>query len=561
METGINDTLIKALCFVADLSFTGCLSTFTITQDSSENLRTTPIACIRETAGRDSATSSARGKIVPNMSRVIPFTFLLCLGVFCPTAFTQAADPASPSKNSHSLAQALQLAKAHRYAEAASAIRGVAPPEDRQQRIVFFRLRASIQSGLGHSAPAAADMEAASKLAPENLDLQVAASMARLEAQLEAHHNPAPVLAMLRGFTLAPAQQLEVRLHTAEILSRASLFQEAAKELEDASLLAPDRADIYFNLALARYRNGEWDKALTSAERAKHLQDSGSVESLLGDIQENRGDALAAVHSYQAAVSFEPNVEGHRLVLATELLKHQTFDAALVVLEQARALFPQSVRLAVLLGLTYYFVDRSSDSIRTLVEATRLDTRNVLAVQYLGEITLQDSATPDPTAVKQICDFADSHRASKTANAFCGGVMLRVAEDSGERSGQQEIMRRLRLAVQVAPDEPIARCELGKAFEWSQQWPEARMQMERCVRLDPDSPESHYRLARIYRRLGLTTLAGEQTAAQQEAVKRQSDANNRRTTKITRFLVLLRDSSQSGAHPSEREPSHNPRVK
>ena len=223
------------------------------------------------------------------MSRVIPFTFLLCLAVLCPTAFTQAADQAGPSKNSNSLAQALQLAKAHRYAEAASAIRGVAPPEDRQQRIVFFRLRASIQSGLGHSAPAAADMEAASKLAPENLDLQVAASMARLEAQLEAHHNPAPVLAMLRGFTLAPAQQLEVRLHTAEILSRANLFQEAAKELEDASLLAPDRADIYFNLALARYRNGEWDKALTSAERAKRLQDSGSVESLLGDIQENRG--------------------------------------------------------------------------------------------------------------------------------------------------------------------------------------------------------------------------------------------------------------------------------
>ena len=189
----------------------------------------------------------------------------------------------------------------------------------------------------------------------------------------KSHHNPVPVLATLRGFTLAPAQQLDVRLHTAEILSRANLFQEAAKELEDASRLAPDRADIYFNLALARYRNGEWDTALTSAERAKHIEDSGSVESLLGDIQEKRGDALAAVHSYQAAVTFEPNVEEHRVVLATELLKHQTFDAALVVLEQARALFPQSVRLAVLLGLTYYFVDRSADSIRTLVDATRLD--------------------------------------------------------------------------------------------------------------------------------------------------------------------------------------------
>lgn len=487
----------------------------------------------------DSATTAARGKIVPNMSRAIHFNFILCLGFLCSTAFSQAADQVSPSKNSSSLVRALQLAKAHRYAEAASAIRGVAPPEDRQQRIMFFRLRASIASGLGHSAPAAADMEAASKLAPENLDLQVAASLARLEAQLESHNNPVPVLNTLRGFTLAPAQQLEVRLHMAEILSRANLFQEAAKDLEDASRLAPDRGDIHFNLALARYRNGKWDAALTSAERAKHIEDSGSVESLLGDIQEKRGDALAAVHSYQAAVTFEPNVEGHRVALATELLKHQTFDAAVVVLEQARSLFPQSVRLAVLLALTYYFVDRSADSIRTLVEATRLDQTSIVAAQYLGEITLQDSATPDPTAVTQICGFADAHRASKSANALCGGVLLRVAEESGDRSHQREILRRLQQAVQVAPGEPVARCELGKAFEWSQQWHEARMQMERCVQLDPDSPESHYRLARIYRHLGLTTMASEQNAAQKEAAQRQSDANNRRTSTITRFLVLL----------------------
>jgi hypothetical protein len=65
------------------------------------------------------------------------------------------------------------------------------------------------------------------------------------------------------------------------------------------------------------------------------------------------------------------------------------------------------------------------------------------------------------------------------------------------------------------------------------------MQMERCVQLDLDSPESHYRLARIDRRLGLTALASEQTAAQQQATKRQSEDSNRRTKAVTRFLVLL----------------------
>jgi tetratricopeptide (TPR) repeat protein len=473
------------------------------------------------------------------MNRTIFFSFILCFGCLSSPAFSQATGQISQSENEKSLAQALQLAKVHRYAEAAAVIRRVSPPEDRLQKIGFFRLRASIESGLGHSAAAADDMEAATRLAPANLELKIAANLARLQAQIESKQDPAPTLATLRSFELASAQQLELRLRIGEVLSRANLFQEAAKDIEEASRLAPDRADIHFNLALARYRNGEWDAALASAERAKSLQDSGSVESLLGDMQEKRGDALAAVHSYQSAVTLDPNVEQHRLALATELLKHQTFDAAIVVLEQAKSLFPQSVRVRVLLALTYYFVDRSPDSVRTLLEAAKLDTTDVLATRYLGEIILQDSAVPDPAAVNQVCAFADTHPLSESADALCGGVRLRIAQDNSDPSRRQEILRRLRHAVAIAPRDSLAACQLGKALEWSERWQEARTQMEKCVRLDPDSPESHYRLARIYRRLGLATLATEQTAAQQQSVKRQTEENNRRTNTITRFLVLL----------------------
>jgi tetratricopeptide (TPR) repeat protein len=473
------------------------------------------------------------------MNRAILFNVILFLGCLSSPAFFQATGQTSPSGNEKSLAQALQLARVHRYAEAAAVIRRLSPPEDGLQRIGFFRLRASIESGLGHSAAAADDMEAATRLAPENLELKIAANLARLEAQIESHQDRAPTLATLRSFDLAPAQQLELRSRIGEVLSRANLFHEAAKDLEEASRLAPDRADIHFNLALARYRSGEWDAALVSAERAKSLQDSGSVESLLGDIQEKRGDALGAVHSYQSAVTLEPDVEEHRLALATELLKHETFDAAIVVLEQAEDLFARSVRVRVLLALTYYFVDRSPDSVRILLEAAKLDTTDVLATRYLGEIVLQDSAVPDPAAINQICAFADAHPATENADALCGGVLLRVAEDNADSSRRQEVLRRLRHAVAIAPRDPVAACQLGKAWEWSERWQEARTQMEKCVRLDPDSPESYYRLARIYRRLGLATLATEQTAAQQQSVKRQTEENNRRAKTITRFLVLL----------------------
>lgn len=461
------------------------------------------------------------------------------LGWLLLAAICSAQTPSRGSSAGAALERVLQLARAHRYPEAAAAMRGLPVPVDPQQRIVFFRLRASIQSGLGNSTAAAADMEAASKLAPEDVPLRVAAELARLELQLETHKDPARTLKALRSAQLPADRQLEVRLHTGEVLSRAHLYVEAAEDLSEAARLAPDRADIFFNLALARYYDRQWDAALESAERAKALKDSGPTESLLGDIQEQRGDALSAVHSYQAAVTLEPDVEQHRLTLATELLRHQTFDAAIVVLEQAAGLFPQSVHTKILLGLSYYLVDRSPDSIRALLEATKLDSKDGLAARYLGEITLQDSATPDPVAVKRVCAFADAHAVAKTANALCGGVLLRVAQDTGDTSRRPEILRRLRASVRIAPDEPVARCQLGKALEWSQQWAQARTQLEKCVRQDPDSPEGHYRLARVYRRLGFTTLASEQTSLQLQVAKKGNEESIRRANAVSRFLVLL----------------------
>jgi len=59
------------------------------------------------------------------------------------------------------------------------------------------------------------------------------------------------------------------------------------------------------------------------------------------------------------------------------------------------------------------------------------------------------------------------------------------------------------------------------------------------VRLDPGSPDGHYQLSRIYRRLGLTTLADQQTSLQQTAALRQSEESVRRTEAVTKFLVLL----------------------
>ena len=450
-----------------------------------------------------------------------------------------SAQAPQTSSQPQSLDRALQFARAHRYAEAEAAIKGIPPPAEREQRISFFRLKAAIAEGLGNANAAAEDMEAAAKLAPKDVNLQLGSGIARLQAQVKSHENPSATLRSLRSVGLPPASELDLRLRMAEILTRANLYAEAVVDFEAASRLGPSRSDILYNLALARFHTSQWDAALESAERVKALEDSASLESLIGDIQEKRGDALAAVHSYQAAVALEPGEERHRLALGVEFLRHQTFDAALLVFEQSAALFPQSVRVKILLGLTYYLVDRSPDAIRSLLEASQLDPKDEIAARYLGEITLQDTATPNSAAVTQLCGFADEQQNFKNANVFCGGALLRVARDTEDYARKPEILRRLQQAERAAPGEPTAHCELGKAFEWTEQWQEARTQTEACVRLQPDSSEGHYRLSRIYRRLGLKILAKQQTLLQQQAVQRQSEESVRRANTVTKFLFLL----------------------
>jgi tetratricopeptide (TPR) repeat protein len=112
-------------------------------------------------------------------------------------------------------------------------------------------------------------MELAANLAPDDAQLQAAAALSRLEMQLETQADPTVTLKVLRGVQLPVEKMLEVRLRTAEVLSRAHRYSEAAEDFADASRMAPNRVDIFFNLALARYYNGQWDGALESAERAK----------------------------------------------------------------------------------------------------------------------------------------------------------------------------------------------------------------------------------------------------------------------------------------------------
>ena len=504
------------------------------------------------------------------------FVALAALGeIYEQAGRSDKAEPllARAARASHGSAQiklewAVVLARLHRYAEAQSALSTVPPPAGPDERIEFFRLRASTALGLGNAPAAAADMEKALALKPADTGLAIATAIAELqsknskraavlaqplfertrdpqagvillEAQLGMHTEFQHTQDALRSASLNATDELTLREHLAEMFVAHDNYEAAVKELQRAAELDAGRADLQFNLALAQFRSGSTADALASAEKCKQLGDSAEVEDLLGDIQEARGDNLAAVQSYQSAVALSPKEERYRLSLAVELIRHNNFDAAEAVLKQTEELEPKSWRVQLARGMVAHLAGTDEDAARYLTQAVEDAPEPEAALKYLGQVQLEQASPPAPAAIANLCGYANREPGDGHLQFYCGALLFRRDYATGNKANADEILRRLGAATRALPNDAASHCQLGKAYRWLEQWKEALSEAETCARLDPDSADAHYRLAQIYRHFGQTESWQREMRLYESASKRVEDENARRDATMKTFLYTI----------------------
>jgi len=465
---------------------------------------------------------------------------------------------------------AVVLAHLHKYKEAQGALAGISPPSGREESIRFHRLKASVALGLGNAPGAATEMEAALALNPADDALILATAAAEsqaknwkraahlaeplfsrtqepqtglicLEAELETHGDFHATLQTLRATQLNSSEELPFRQRLAELLISHGAYSESIEDLEAAAALDPRRADLQFNLALAQFRAGRFDDAAQSVEKCKELGDDADLEDLAGDIQEARGDSLAAVKSYQAAVLLAPDEEKYRLSLAVELIRHENFDAAKVVLKQAEESQPKSWRIELTLGMVEYFAGTDEEATKYLLRAADLAPDPQTALRYLGDIQMDRSSAPDAAAIARLCENADRQPKNGLMQYYCGGVLFRRDYGASDNSHAEEFLRRLRTAAHLLPNDASAHCQLGKADRWLERWQEALSESETCARLNPDSAEAHFRLAQIYQHMGAAEKRKKEMELYEAASLRVADENARRAATMKTFIYTLQN--------------------
>jgi predicted Zn-dependent protease len=446
---------------------------------------------------------------------------------------------------------ALVLAMERKYAKAQVQIQLVPPPGELNARVRYFRLVASISSGLGDTHAASHAMEEALRALPRNEELQFLAAVTEAEAgdwqaclrnvaplyakqpapnsgllllraQLASHVDFLPTLQSIRALDLTDSQRLELATRAGELLAAADKDKEAAQEFQEALKIVGGHDDtLLYNLAVEQYRLRLFDDAFGTLKLLREEKDSADIEDLAGDIQEQKGDLLAAVQSHENAIAMSPREERYRLSLGAELLLYRNYQAAVVAFQHAAELFPDSARVYVGLGMSYYFIENYDESVSAFLNAAKLDPEPTRALEYLSATQVDNPAGPSPEAVHAVCSRADSDPTESATVTWCGALLLRRAYLAGDRSASAGVIRRLRVATELAPGNPIASCSLGQALEWTEQLQEARHWLEICVRQRPDSAEDHYRLSHIYQRLGLTQAAAEQAELTNQANSRQ----------------------------------------
>lgn len=467
-------------------------------------------------------------------------------------------------------AWAAVLARLHRYGDASRALSGVPAPTSSDAGVAFHRLKAAVASGMGNAEGAASEMEQALRLTPSQTNLQMTAAVAELqakhwkraetlttplfartrdanvgimllEAKLGGNRDVRPTLEDLNMNQSPPAQESPFRQRIAELLIGYQHFAEAAEELKRAVELDPTRADLKFNLALAQFKAGSLDDALATAQTLTHDSDSAELEDLIGDIEEARGDNLASVHRYEAAVALAPNQEKYRISLAIELMRHNSFEPARVVLKEAEQVNPDSWRVQLALGMVEYFAGSRQDSIKRLLKSAAMADDPVPALGYVGQIEMDEAGAPETEALTSLCEYSGAHPDVAKLGFYCAALRLRRDSISRDVSHADEILRNLNTSAAALPDDSAPHCQLGKAYRWLERWQESLRQSEICARMDPNSADAHYRLAQIYQHLGQQQRSQQEMKLYQAASTRLADENARREETMKKFLYSIQN--------------------
>jgi tetratricopeptide (TPR) repeat protein len=233
------------------------------------------------------------------------------------------------------------------------------------------------------------------------------------------------------------------------------------------------------------------------------------------------GDPARVVADLQASIRAEPTKESNYTDLGNVLLGTQNFTEAIVVLEHARQRFPQSPQAALSLGVAYYGSRRFSDAVDAFIATSKLAPDIEQPVMFLWRVW-EHVGPRETEAIECFRAFVKVKPQSPLGHFVLGAALGDEAE--------------LRRSLALGPH-PETHIELATLLEKQAKLPAAAAELEKAARMAPKNPIPHYKLFRLYSRLGQPQRAAQEKALHEKLTAAEKAEADRRQA-ATKHLNL-----------------------
>jgi len=270
--------------------------------------------------------------------------------------------------------------------------------------------------------------------------------------------------------------------------------------LEKAQELRPGDRPSGYDLAEAYLETKNPAKAQLLLRDLIRRQDTAESHDLLGEADDALGDTVSALREFRLAAQMDPS-EKNLFDWGNELLLRESVEPALEVFQRGVALYGDSLRMYIGLGIAQYSHNSYDAAIEALCRASDLNPSDPRPYLFLGKMYNVSSARADEVA-KRMNRFMETNPANPLAYYYAA-----LAEWKGARSGERgvdaaRVEALFRKSLALDPRLENAHLQLGILLAGQRREPEALAEFQAAIRLNPEDPDAHYHLAQIYLRMG-----------------------------------------------------------
>jgi tetratricopeptide (TPR) repeat protein len=347
----------------------------------------------------------------------------------------------------------------------------------------------------GDLAAARIDLEGARQSQPGNA--RVWAALAQTYRRL--HESAAAEAAADRAEKLGgkdPAVLHSLSLYHSEAESFA---RAAALEARYAALAPQDRDAI--SRVMGLYLRAKQPKsAIEAAHGLAGWETRADIRNLLGKAYALDEQFDRAANELHEAMRLSPYDEAVIFDAADLSLRLEKFDAAISVLIEGRKQFDKSPQIELALGVAYYGLRRFPESIDQFLKTIALAPDVEQPYIFLGKV-LDQAGERLPEITARFVQFEQD----KPRNYLGYLLQAKALRAQGSESADPEPLLRKSMALDARQWE--THFELALSLEAKRNMDGAAKELETAIELNPKEPLLHYRLARIYDRLGKPDLA------------------------------------------------------